>query len=227
MKICGLQKLTLLDFPEHTACTVFTSGCNMRCPFCHNASLAEGRGDVLDYGEVMAFLKKRRGLLDGVAITGGEPLLQADLVEFIKELRGMGYAVKLDTNGSLPQRLKPLLDAGLLDYVAMDIKNTPEEYEKASGCFSDFGKIAESMALLRQSTTPYEFRTTVVKGIHTADSLKGIASILQEGDRWFLQQYVDSGDILGEGTDAFSPEEMRTLRTCVAAVFPSVQLRGL
>ncbi len=227
MKIYGLQKLTLLDFPEHTACTVFTSGCNMRCPFCHNASLVEGVGEELDYGELMAFLKKRQGLLDGVAITGGEPLLQADIADFVKELRSMGYAVKLDTNGSLPYRLKPLLDEGLLDYVAMDIKNSPEQYEKATGCFSDFSKIAESMELLRESNTPFEFRTTVVKGIHTEESLKGIAAILQKGDRWFLQQYVDSGDILGGGTDAFSPEEMRVFCTADSKIFPAFSLRGL
>ncbi len=227
MKIYGLQKLTLLDFPEHTACTVFTAGCNMRCPFCHNASLVEGRGEAMEPAEIMAFLKKRHGLLDGVAITGGEPLLQPDIAEFIKEIKSMGYAVKLDTNGSLPQKLKVLLDEKLLDYVAMDIKNSPDDYEKAAGCHVDFEKIAESMVLLRESGTPYEFRTTVVKGIHTEESLKGIAAILKPADKWFLQQYVDSGDILGNGTDAFTPEEMRALHAAVISVFPNTTLRGL
>lgn len=227
MKIYGLQKLTLLDFPQHTACTVFTSGCNMRCPFCHNASLVEGRGEAMSETELMAFLQKRKGLLDGVAITGGEPLLQPDIADFIKEIREMGYAVKLDTNGSIPHKLKPLLDEKLLDYVAMDIKNAPDEYEKAAGVPVDFSKIQESIELLRNSGTDYEFRTTVVKGIHTEESLKGIAAILKEGDKWFLQQYVDSGDILGGGTDAFTPDEMRALHAALVPAFPNTALRGL
>ncbi len=227
MKIMGLQKLTLLDFPGHTACTVFTGGCNMRCPFCHNASLVEGRGEPVDMTELMSFLQKRKGLLDGVAITGGEPLLQPDIADFINEVKAMGYAVKLDTNGSLPQRLKPLLDARLVDYVAMDIKNSPAEYRKAAGTAVDFDRIRESMELLRSSGVEYEFRTTVVKGIHTKESLEAITAVLKERDRWFLQQYVDSGDILGNGTDAFTPEEMRSLHAALSALFPNTALRGL
>ena len=227
MKIHGLQKLTLLDFPEHTACTVFTAGCNFRCPFCHNASLVECRGDEISTADFFAFLEKRKGLLDGVAITGGEPLLQPDIKEFIKEIRARGYAVKLDTNGSFPDKLKELLDEKLLDYVAMDVKSSPEEYRIAAGVSVDFEKIKRSMALIRESGTPYEFRTTAVGGIHTAKSLEGVARLMLPQDKWFLQQFVDSGDILGSDVGAFTPDQMRLLASRLQNIAPQLTLRGL
>ncbi len=187
----------------------------------------EGRGEELNMNELMAFLKKRQGLLDGVAITGGEPLLQSDLKEFITGIKTMGYAVKLDTNGYLPDKLKALLDSRLLDYVAMDVKHAPAEYDKASGIKTDFSRIEKSMQLLRESGVDYEFRTTVVAGIHTLDSLKAIAALMSPNDKWFLQQYVDSGDILGSGNDAFSPEQMRALAAELQSIHTNTSLRGL
>lgn len=228
MKLCGLQKLTLLDFPENAACTVFTGGCNLRCPFCHNASLVTGVAEAMETESFFAFLEKRRGLLDGVCISGGEPLLQKDIEDFIRRIRSLGYRVKLDTNGTLPQRLRPLLEGGLVDYVAMDIKNAPRLYGETVGVEGfDFAPVAETMELLRRSGVAYEFRTTVVKPLHTADSLKEIALILKKGERWYLQQYIDSGDILGSGLEAYTPDEMRSFLAYLQPFSPLCALRGL
>lgn len=229
MKICGLQKLTLLDFPTKTACTVFTGGCNLRCPFCHNASLVTGVAEAIDAEEFFAFLAKRKGLLQGVCISGGEPLLQKDIVSFINRIRDMGYAVKLDTNGTLPAKLKELLDSGLIDYVAMDLKNGPKEYGATVGVEGfDFGVIAESMELLRKSGIPYEYRTTVVKPLHTMESLKETASLISGGENWYLQQYTDSGEVIApNGLSAYTDSEMELLAEEMRKITPSVRLRGL
>lgn len=229
MKICGLQKLTLLDFPTKTACTVFTGGCNLRCPFCHNASLVTGVAEAIDAEEFFAFLAKRKGLLQGVCISGGEPLLQKDIVPFINRIRDMGYAVKLDTNGTLPAKLKELLDSGLIDYVAMDLKNGPKEYGATVGVEGfDFGVIAESMELLRKSGIPYEYRTTVVKPLHTMESLKETASLISGGENWYLQQYTDSGEVIApNGLSAYTDSEMERLAEEMRKITPSVRLRGL
>ena len=172
MFISGLQKLTLLDFPQVVSCIVFTHGCNFRCPFCHNSSLVDGEfKEEISTEEIFDFLKKRKGILDGVVITGGEPLIQKDIRGFVEKLKEMGYLVKLDTNGTNPKMLKELVEAKLIDYVAMDIKNSSEEYEKATGVTGLMDKVTESKDFLLKGTVPYEFRTTIVKGIHTKESL--------------------------------------------------------
>ena len=141
MNIQGFQKLTLLDYPEKVACTVFTGGCNLLCPFCHNAGLVRTPNDSTSLeDEVLPYLSRRRGLLDGVCVTGGEPLLQPDLQDFLSRVKQMGYLVKLDTNGSMPDRLRHLLSTGLVDYVAMDVKSSPAGYARAIGCNADFSK---------------------------------------------------------------------------------------
>ena len=244
MNIQGYQKLTLLDFPGKVACTVFTGGCNLRCPFCHNGSLVR-TPNAFDSAEteVLAYLQKRKGLLDAVCISGGEPLLQpdiadficisggepllqSDLRDFITAVKGMGYLVKLDTNGALPERLLPLLESGLLDYIAMDVKSSPVGYPKATGIQSDFAPFAKSIAAIRQSGIPHEFRTTVVKGIHEKQDLAAIAELLGD-ELYFLQGFVDSGDLLGEGNAAFSKEEMQALLDAVRAYTPRAALRGI
>ena len=227
MNIQGYQKLTLLDFPGKVACTVFTGGCNLRCPFCHNGSLVR-TPNAFDSAEteVLAYLQKRKGLLDAVCISGGEPLLQSDLRDFITAVKGMGYLVKLDTNGALPERLLPLLESGLLDYIAMDVKSSPAGYPKAIGIQSDFAPFAKSIAAIRQSGIPHEFRTTVVKGIHEKQDLAAIAELLGD-ELYFLQGFVDSGDLLGEGNAAFSKEEMQALLDAVRAYTPRAALRGI
>ena len=228
MNVQGYQKLTLLDYPGRTACTVFTGGCNLRCPFCHNAGLVRtplAGPNLTD--EVLAYLQKRKGILDGVCVTGGEPLLQPDLVDFLHKVKDMGYAIKLDTNGMLPQRLAEVLATNLVDYVAMDIKSSPDGYAAATGTDADVSAVTDSLSLLRQSGIPYELRTTAVRGIHTVADFAAIGEWLGDVPAYFIQRFVDSGQLLGEGFDAFSTEEMEHLLTTVRAYIPSAQLRGM
>ncbi|MBR5295355.1 MAG: anaerobic ribonucleoside-triphosphate reductase activating protein, partial [Clostridia bacterium] len=179
MNIQGYQKLTLLDFPGKVACTVFTGGCNLRCPFCHNASLVlSPREGENKEEEVLSYLLARKGILEGVCITGGEPILQPDLASFVEKVKKMGYAVKLDTNGSDPVALSALLEKGGIDYIAMDMKSSPENYAKAIGKEIPFDRFCESVSVIRSSNIPYEFRTTVVKGIHTEEDMEGIGRFL-------------------------------------------------
>lgn len=205
MNISGFQKLTLLDFPEHTACTLFTSGCNMRCPFCHNTPLVTGTAEEhYNEEEIFSFLKKRQGIIDGVAITGGEPLLQKDIVSFIRKIKELGFAVKLDTNGSLPEKLSELIKEGLVDFIAMDIKNSEEKYSLTAGCDIDYTKILKSIELIKNSPIPHEFRTTIVKELHDKNDIEKIARLLGKDEKYYLQQFKDSGNILCEGCSAHS-----------------------
>ena len=231
MLISGLQKMTLLDYPGQVACTVFTGGCNFRCPFCHNAQLVLPKR--MDDGnmeeEVLRFLKKRSGLLDGVAITGGEPLLHEDMADFLRRVRDLGYRIKLDTNGSFPERLRSLVEEGLVDRVAMDIKNAPLLYAKTVGePRFDIEAVEHSKDYLLQGHVEYEFRTTVVRGLHTAESLCAAARWIEGASEYYLQQYKDSGDIIAPyALSAFTDEEMRTLLEQVRSVLPAAQLRGI
>lgn len=227
MKINGLLKLTLLDFPGKTACTVFFGGCNFRCPFCHNAGLVRGEGENISEEEFFKFLRKREGILDGVAITGGEPLLQKDIVEFIRKIKEMDYQVKLDTNGSFPEKLKALVKEGLIDYVAMDIKSSPEGYSRAAGCKIDMEKIKESVDFLLSGAVDYEFRTTVAKGAVLPEDMEGIGELILGAKRYFLQGFVDSGDILGEGCGPYEKEEMEEMLKTVKKYVPTAELRGM
>lgn len=203
MNISGFQKLTLLDFPGHTACTLFTLGCNMRCPFCHNTPLVTREAqERYTEEEIFSFLKKRKGLLDGVAITGGEPLLQKDIVSFIEKIRDLGYEVKLDTNGSYPEKLNEIIAKGLVSYIAMDIKNSGEKYPLTSGSDISYETIKESIRLIKDSGIPHEFRTTVIKEHHTEKDIISIAEMLGKNEKYYLQQFKDSGDILCEGCSA-------------------------
>ena len=227
MNVQGYQKLTLLDFPGKTACTVFTGGCNLRCPFCHNAGLVRTPlAQDNATAEVMEYLQKRRGILDGVCVTGGEPLLQPDLADFLRDVRNLGYAVKLDTNGSLPDKLADILAQGLVDYVAMDIKSSPQGYALATGADIDPAVFARSVQVLRESGIPHEFRTTAVGGIHTPEDFVEIGRWLGDVPAYFIQRFVDSGQLLGEGFHPFSIEEMEHLLTTVREFIPAAQLRG-
>ena len=227
MKINGLLKLTLLDFPGHTACTVFFGGCNFRCPFCHNATLVRGEGENITKEEFFKFLSKRQGLLDGVCITGGEPLLQRDIADFMRKIKEMGFEVKLDTNGSFPEKLKELCEAGLVDYVAMDIKSNLEGYSRAAGASVNTEKIRESVEFLVGGTVDYEFRTTVAKGAVLLSDMEGIGELISGAKRYFLQGFVDSGDILGEGCGAYTQEEMSDMLATIKKYVPVAELRGM
>ena len=230
MNIQGIQKLTLLDFPDRMACTVFTGGCNMRCPFCHNASLVLRPGENPAYfeDEIYAFLKKRQGVLDGIAITGGEPLLQHDLREFILRVRELGFAVKLDTNGSYPDRLAALMEEGLLDYVAMDVKNSREKYAQTVGIKNfDVAPIEQSIALLRSSGVPFELRTTVVRELHSAEDIEDMGVWLKGDHAHFLQGFIDSGDLIKQGLSGYDKNQMQDLVNVLKGYIPKAQLRGV
>ena len=232
MLISGLQKLTLLDYPGTVSCTVFTAGCNFRCPFCHNASLVlpdRLQGDPNGVETVLDFLRKRQGLLEGVAVTGGEPLLHADMADFLRKIRELGYRIKLDTNGSFPDRLRELIEESLVDRVAMDIKNDPALYARTAGLRAlDLSAIERSKNLLLEGRIDYEFRTTVVKGLHTRESLLEAARWIEGAKEYYLQQYTDSRNLIRpEGLGAFSNEEMHALCEAVAEILPTVQLRGV
>lgn len=230
MRICGLQKLAMVDFPGKVAATVFTGGCNLRCPFCHNAPLVTRpeEAERIDAAEVLSFLAGRRGLLDGVVLSGGEPLLQEGVEDFLARVRALGYAVKLDTNGCYPQRLQGILAAGLVDYVAMDIKNSLAKYPETVGCPGfDTAPVEESVCLLMGGNVDYEFRTTAVRPFHTLQDIEAIGRWLTGAPRYFLQTFVDSGDLVGEGCGAFSPEEMRELAGKARPWFKTVEIRGI
>lgn len=233
-----LQKLTLLDYPGKVACTVFSAGCNFRCPFCHNASLVTGNDDgmeVFTRDEILNFLRKRQGVLEGVCFTGGEPLMTDDNLITMSEVCSLGYSVKLDTNGSYPERLKTVLDLGLADYVAMDIKNAPAKYGETAG-FSNhalFDAVQESAALLLNGSVPFEFRTTVVEEFHALDDFDAIGKWLTslgptEKVKFFLQQFVDSGDTLcGGGLHGVDPDNMNLMLARLQEYFPAAALRGI
>lgn len=227
----GLQKLTLLDFPGKVACTLFTRGCNFRCPFCHNASLVVRPEEQRMYGneEIISFLKKRAGVLDGVAITGGEPTLMNGLYDFIKEVKSLGYAVKLDTNGTRPEVLKRIVYDGLVDYVAMDIKNSPEKYAYTCGLPDsyDLSRIEQSKSFLMEGNVDFEFRTTVARPFHEEADFYKIAEWLKGSEKYFLQQFKDSGDIIGENVSAYSDEEMKRFLDILLPFVPNAQLRGV
>ena len=228
--LSGMQKMTLLDYPGKVACTVFTSGCNFRCPFCHNASLVLSPNDEkLDEEALFDFLKKRKGILDGVVITGGEPLLYEDIVLLLMRIKGLGYKIKLDTNGTNPKLLKEIVLNGLVDRVAMDIKSSPENYSKAVGIDNfDISSVAESKDFLLNGEIEYEFRTTVVKGIHTKDDLINLAKWISGAKEYYLQQFKDSGNLISpNGLDAFNESEINNFAEAVREYVPAVAVRGI
>ena len=229
MDIQGLQKMTLLDYPGRVACTVFLGGCDLRCPFCHNGGLVLGPMPAeLDDQGLLAFLKKRQGLLDGVCVTGGEPLLRPDLPELLARIKELGYPVKLDTNGSHPERLRSLVRQGLVDYVAMDIKNSPERYGETVGVPAlDLTPFQESVAFLLQGDVDYEFRTTVVREFHDSDSFQAIGPWLSGARRYFLQCFVDRDTVLQEGLHPWDADSLRAFADLVRPYVHQVELRGV
>ena len=213
MIIKGLQKLTLLDYPEKTACTVFTGGCNFRCPFCHNASLVTNlNSDEISESDFFELLNKRKNVLQGVCITGGEPTLTPDLQKFISKIKELGYLVKLDSNGYKPDVLKSLVNNNLIDYIAMDIKNSEEKYTLTTGIEDiDMNKIKESIDFIMNCGIDYEFRTTVVKELHTPQDIEHIGLLIKDAKKYYLQTFIDSGDLIGTGYSGYGKEEMEHL----------------
>lgn len=229
MKIHGLQKMTLLDYPGKVACTVFLGGCDFRCPFCHNAELLDMNAPaVLDEKELFSFLSKRQGILDGVAVTGGEPTLRADLPELLREIKNLGFLVKLDTTGNHPDMLKKVVGEGLVDYVAMDIKNSKERYAETIGLTGfDIRRVEESAEFLINGDVDFEFRTTVIKQFHDEDSFRGIAEWIRGAKAYYLQNFVDRDTVPFAGLEARTVEEMEQYAEIVKPYVGSVSLRGV
>ena len=230
MKISGLQKLTLLDYPGHLACTVFTAGCNFRCPFCQNASLVLPSKEISQYREeeILNFLSSRKHILEGLCISGGEPTMQPDLTDFIRKVKSMGYSVKLDTNGTHPKLLRELIEDQLIDMVAMDIKNSKESYPKTSGIeILNINSIEESVDLLKEGRIRYEFRTTIVRELHTKKDMEDIGKWLYGSSPYYLQAFVDSGDLIGNNLTGYSKQELIELLEIVSPYLPNASLRGI
>lgn len=229
MLIKGFQKLTLLDYPGKTACTIFTGGCNYRCPFCHNAGLVTKMDtEIIPESEVFNHLKKRQGILDGVAISGGEPLLQGDIEEFLEKIKELGYSIKLDTNGSFPDKLKSIIDNGLCDYVAMDIKNSKERYNETVGIDKfDISLMEKSVEILMNSDVQFEFRTTVTKNFHTVEDIEKIGEWIKGTEKYYLQNFVDSGNLIDCNVEGVSKEEMQLMLERIKKYVPAAEIRGL
>ena len=238
MKIHGLQKMTLLDFPEHVACTVFLGGCDLRCPYCHNYELATGKvPPVMEEEELLAFLAKRKGLLDGVAITGGEPCLHRALPDFIARIRALGFAVKLDTNGTHPDMLREVLEKGLVDYVAMDVKNSPARYALTAGLTEKetdensepafVSAVRESIRILMESGVDYEFRTTVVEELHREEDFEEIGALIKGAKRYFLQCFTDRDTVPYAGLSAPSKAKLEACAAIVRRYVGDVKIRGV
>lgn len=235
MLIKGLQKLTLLDFPGRIACTVFLGGCNMRCPFCHNGSLVlpEMMGEDISLADFLSFLDSRVGRLQGVCVSGGEPTLHTDLPMLLSEIKARGLAVKLDTNGTNPEMLSALIEDGLVDYVAMDIKNSLEKYEVTAGLSSEFGihnkqfvdSIKTSAAILMEGRVDFEFRTTLISELHSEDDIRSIGEWLSGGENYFLQTYRDEGDLIVGGFSSFSKEQSEHLLNILKSYVPKAKIR--
>ena len=230
MVIHGLNKLTLLDFPEHTACTLFCGQCNFRCPFCQNSSIVidPDSEPVIPWETIEAFLVKRKGLLTGVCITGGEPTLRPDLRDTIVRIKELGYKVKLDTNGYMPDVLEELIDEKLLDMVAMDIKSSRDSYARACGIINvDTERIGKSVTLLMNSSITYEFRTTMVRGLQTDEDMRSIGAWIRGAKRYYLQHYEDSDLVMDRSMKGFSKDEMEHAADIVRGDIPGVKLRGI
>ncbi len=228
MKIFGLEKLSMVDYEGHLCCTVFTAGCNFRCPYCHNSDLVEGKNlHEITEENFFSFLQKRKGLLDAVCVSGGEPTLQPDLIDFIKKIKALGYLVKLDSNGTAPKLLKELVSQNLIDYVAMDIKNSRDSYRRTAGNGSfDIKKIEESVDFLKQGKVDHEFRTTLVKGHHTEKEIKEIALWLSGAKKMYLQCFVDSGSCIASGLEKIEKTEVEHFKEILSQTIKEVHLRG-
>ena len=230
MNFHGLQKMTLLDYPGKVACTLFTGGCNMRCPFCHNALLVTGlqEAEVIPEEEILSFLKKRTGILDGVAVTGGEPLLMPDIIEILKKIKSLGYSIKLDTNGTFPDRLQEIINLRLADYVAVDIKNSKEKYPETVGVPDfDISPVEKTVEILKNGNIDYEFRTTVTREFHSVESIRKAAEWIKGADKYFLQAFVDSGNLIAEGIHGVSKEEMEEMKKAAEQFIDRVEIRGV
>jgi len=230
MKIGGFQKTSLLDYPDRISAIVWTNGCNFRCPFCYNPSLALGKSNVFPEEEILSFLSKRKGLVEGVVVTGGEPFMQDDLPVFLTKIKSLGFLVKVDTNGSYPEKLKALIENQLVDYVAMDVKAPKEKYPQLAGVAVDVSQISVSIDLIRQKVPQYEFRTTFVPKLLVKEDIVAIAQWLQGADRYYLQQFKKMTPVLSKNLDQMAPYPKEYFQETLAAIqpfFKQCSIRGV
>ena len=226
MKISGLQKLSLVDFDGHIGCTIFLSGCNFACPFCHNSRLVKNNEAEIPQGEVMEYLVKRKNMLDSVTISGGEPTIYPDLPDFIAKIKKLGYLIKLDTNGTNPQMIKDLFEYNLIDYVAMDIKNSYRNYNLTCGKILDIDKIKESIKYIMNCGIDYEFRTTLVDGHHNHEDIKAIGKMIKNAKRYYLQKFEDSGECIEDNLQAIPKVTALEYKEILEKNIEKVFLRG-
>lgn len=228
MNICGLEKLTVTDYPGYVSCIIFTQGCNFNCPFCHNTSLIPFGKGVIEESEIFNYLEKRKNILDGVVITGGEPLLQLNLKDFIIKVKSLGLKVKLDTNGSNYKMLKELIDEKLIDYIAMDIKNDVSNYELLTGYKKfNYDSVKNTINLIESSNIDYEFRTTVVKEYHSLDNIKNICELISSNSKYYLQNFVDKDSVTTKGLHGFSNDELKNMGAILKEKYSNVTVRGI
>ncbi len=229
MEFYGLMKLTLLDYPGKVACTIFTGGCNFCCPFCHNALIVKKEAEeIFSEEDILKFLAKRKGILDGVCISGGEPLLHDDLIPFMEKVKNLGYSVKLDTNGSFPGRLEKVIKSGFCDYVAMDIKNSFDRYSETVGIGDvKTDNISESISIIKNSGIDHEFRTTVAKELHSDENMARLAQMIENEDKYFIQNYRENENVLIKGLTPFDEEGLKKLLLAVQKYVPKASLRGI
>lgn len=227
MKIAGFQKLTLLDFPGKVACILFTQGCNFRCPYCQNSGLiGHENEELISEEEIFSYLNKRKGVIDGVVVSGGEPTVQPDLESFMRKIKDMGFLVKLDTNGSNPELIEKLIKDGVVDYIAMDIKNVLPLYISVASVKASTEKLKRSIEIIKSSSIDHEFRTTIIKNIHDIDKMKEICSYVG-GDKMYLQNFEQSENVLGKNLESFSKEELIEISKVMKGNYPNVKVRGI
>ena len=227
MIISGLQKLTLLDYPNKTACIIFTGGCNFKCSYCQNSDLIGKNPIMINEEEVFEYLKKRKKVLDGVVVTGGEPTIHKDLPAFIKKIKDLKLLVKLDTNGSNPIMLEELINNHLIDYIAMDIKNTYDDYKVVIKINTNLDNIKKSIELIKKSNIDHEFRTTIIKNFHTLDKIQTICDYLGKEEKYYLQNFEASERVLDKSLISFTKEELINMQKIINEKYPNVKVRGL
>lgn len=226
-KFCGLEKISLVDYEGKIACTLFTKGCNFKCPFCHNASLVCGDDPEIDFNEILAYLEKRKNFLEVVCISGGEPTLNIDLEEYLVSIKQLGYLIKLDTNGTNPDLMESLIKKNLIDYVAMDIKNSPSSYDKITGTKKvNLENIQKSIDYLKSNAIDYEFRTTIVDEFHNESNIEEIGNWLQGAKRYFLQKFVDHDTCISQNLHEVPKEKALKYKRLLQKYLPNVELRG-
>ncbi len=226
MKIAGFQKLTLLDYPSKVACIIFTQGCNYKCPYCQNSGLIDhSNEDLIDEEEIFKYLDKRKGVIDGIVISGGEPTIQKDLKSFMEKVKEKGFLIKLDTNGSNPNFVEEVINEKLVDYIAMDIKNVLEEYKDVTNVNPNIVNLKRSIEIIKNSNIEHEFRTTIIKNIHNIDKILKICEYV-DGDRLYLQNFVQSENVLGKYLKPFTEEELKEIKKEIER-YPNVKIRGM